>query len=132
MVRGQVPRGSALEQLDLRGQASVYARVCYDAADDVLPKGAAMNALDTTLSLAIGMPGPGELILILLIVLVVFGHNRIPQLGEALGKGIKNFKKSFAKDETETEPVSKTVRELPAETQDVKDRLEKVEESRVS
>lgn len=90
-----------------------------------------MNALDTTLSHAIGMPGPGELILILLIVLVVFGHNRIPQLGDALGKGIKNFKKSFAKDETETEPLNKSVRELPAETQGVDERLEQAEKNRV-
>lgn len=64
--------------------------------------------------LAITMPGGGELLLILLIVLVVFGHNRIPQLGEALGKGIKNFRKSFAKDdETETEAVRRDVRSLP-------------------
>ena len=54
-------------------------------------------------TLGVGMPGPTELILILVIVLVVFGHNRIPQLGEALGKGIRNFKKSFSSDETEAE-----------------------------
>lgn len=91
-----------------------------------------MNALDIIVSQALGMPGPGELILILLIVLVVFGHNRIPQLGEALGKGIKNFRKSFAKDETETQPAAKSVRELPAEpVEDVKDRLEKAEKSQV-
>lgn len=92
-----------------------------------------MNALDITLSPALGMPGPGELILILLIVLVVFGHNRIPQLGEALGKGIKNFKKSFAKDETETQPSAKSVRELPAEpVEDVQERLEKADKTKVS
>ena len=56
--------------------------------------------------LGIGMPGPAELIIILVIVLVVFGHNRIPQLGEALGKGIRNFKRSFDKDETTMEPES--------------------------
>ena len=87
-----------------------------------------MNALDTTLSFAIGMPGPGELILILLIVLVVFGHNRIPQLGDALGKGIKNFRKSFAKDETPTEASDRVVRELPPQTDDVKDRIDAVAE----
>ena len=57
-------------------------------------------------TLGIGMPGPAELIIILVIVLVVFGHNRIPQLGEALGKGIRNFKRSFDKDETTVEPES--------------------------
>ena len=65
--------------------------------------------------LGMSMPGPGELLLILLIVLVVFGHNRIPQLGDALGKGIRNFRKSFSKDdeETETEATRRTVRPLP-------------------
>lgn len=87
-----------------------------------------MNVLDTTLSLAIGMPGPGELILILLIVLVVFGHNRIPQLGDALGKGIKNFKKSFTKDETAAEPTARTVLELPPQSDDVEDRIDAVAE----
>lgn len=64
---------------------------------------------------AFGMPGPGELLLILLIVMVVFGANRIPQLGDALGKGIRNFRKSFAKDdeETEAEARHREVRPLP-------------------
>ena len=37
------------------------------------------------------MPGIGEWIIILLIVLLVFGANRLPQLGDALGRTIKNF-----------------------------------------
>lgn len=46
-----------------------------------------------------GMP---ELIVILVIVLVVFGANRLPEIGGALGKSIKNFKKaSSGKDEIE-------------------------------
>jgi sec-independent protein translocase protein TatA len=36
----------------------------------------------------------GELIIILLIVLVVFGANKLPQIGDALGRSIKNFKKA--------------------------------------
>ena len=38
--------------------------------------------------------GIWELVLILLIVLVVFGAGRLPELGAALGKGIRNFKKA--------------------------------------
>lgn len=38
------------------------------------------------------MPGPMELILILIIVMVLFGGKRLPGLGESLGKGIRNFK----------------------------------------
>jgi sec-independent protein translocase protein TatA len=41
----------------------------------------------------------GELIVILLIVLVVFGANKLPGIGDALGKSIKNFKKASAGEE---------------------------------
>lgn len=41
----------------------------------------------------LGMP---ELIVILIIVLVIFGANRLPQLGEGLGKAIKGFKKGLS------------------------------------
>lgn len=40
------------------------------------------------------MPGMGELIIILLIVLVVFGANKLPGIGDALGRSIKNFKRA--------------------------------------
>ncbi len=46
------------------------------------------------MSLAIGLGGP-ELLVILAIVVLVFGAGKIPQLGDALGKGIVNFKKSL-------------------------------------
>jgi sec-independent protein translocase protein TatA len=38
----------------------------------------------------------GELIVILLIVLVVFGANKLPGIGDALGRSIKNFKRASA------------------------------------
>jgi sec-independent protein translocase protein TatA len=41
-----------------------------------------------------GMPGGSEWIIILLIVLVVFGGRKIPELMGGLGKGIKSFKKA--------------------------------------
>jgi len=37
-----------------------------------------------------------ELIVILIIALVVFGTNRLPQLGEGLGKAIRGFKKGIS------------------------------------
>ena len=46
------------------------------------------------MSLAIGLGGP-ELLVILAIVLLVFGAGKSPQRGDALGKGIVNFKKSL-------------------------------------
>ncbi len=55
------------------------------------------------------MPGMGELIVILLIVLVVFGANKLPGIGDALGRSIKNFKKASAvdtNDDDKAEPVA--------------------------
>jgi sec-independent protein translocase protein TatA len=40
--------------------------------------------------------GIGELLLILLIVMVIFGAGKLPQIGEGLGKAIANFKKSVS------------------------------------
>ncbi len=49
-----------------------------------------------------GMP---ELIIILVILLVVFGAGRLPELGASLGKSIKNFKSATAgKDEIDVTP----------------------------
>jgi len=49
-----------------------------------------------------GMP---ELVVILVIVLVVFGAGRLPEIGAAFGKSIKNFKNaSEGKDEIEIKP----------------------------
>ncbi len=45
-------------------------------------------------------PGPTELIIILVIVLIIFGAGKLPGIGKALGKGIKEFKDgSTGKDE---------------------------------
>lgn len=42
------------------------------------------------------------LIIILLLILIIFGAGKLPEIGTALGKGIKNFKRSFeGKDEIE-------------------------------
>ncbi|RQW78254.1 MAG: twin-arginine translocase TatA/TatE family subunit [Geobacter sp.] len=49
-----------------------------------------------------GMP---EMIVILVIVLVVFGAGKLPEIGSAFGKSIRNFKKaSEGKDEIEITP----------------------------
>jgi sec-independent protein translocase protein TatA len=38
--------------------------------------------------------GFGELMIVLLIVVVVFGSTKLPQLGDGLGRAIKNFKRA--------------------------------------
>lgn len=45
--------------------------------------------------LLIGTLGLPELLIILFIVFLIFGANKLPQLGSGLGQGIKNFKKSI-------------------------------------
>ena len=45
------------------------------------------------------MPGMGEWLIILLIVLVIFGASKLPQLGHGLGSAIKNFKRAQAGDD---------------------------------
>ena len=39
--------------------------------------------------------GMQELLIILVIVLIIFGAGKLPEIGSALGKGIKNFKRSM-------------------------------------
>lgn len=48
------------------------------------------------------MPGMGELLIILVIVLLIFGAGKLPQIGDALGRSIRNFKRAAsANDEIE-------------------------------
>jgi sec-independent protein translocase protein TatA len=44
----------------------------------------------------LGNIGPMELFIILVIVLVVFGAKRVPEIGASFGKGIREFKKSIS------------------------------------
>jgi sec-independent protein translocase protein TatA len=43
--------------------------------------------------------GMQELLLIFVILVLIFGTSRIPELGRGLGEGIRNFKKSIKGDE---------------------------------
>jgi sec-independent protein translocase protein TatA len=49
--------------------------------------------------------GPTELILVFLIIVVLFGASRIPQIGRGLGEGIRNFKKGLKGGESEAEQI---------------------------
>lgn len=50
-----------------------------------------------------GPVGPTELLLIILIVVIIFGARRLPELGKSLGEGIKNFRKSISGKDKESE-----------------------------
>ena len=56
-------------------------------------------------------PGPMELIIILVIVMMIFGVGRLPQVGNAIGRSIKEFRKgqeedAVAAEVTEVEPTN--------------------------
>ncbi|MBE0501141.1 MAG: twin-arginine translocase TatA/TatE family subunit [Desulfuromonadales bacterium] len=54
--------------------------------------------------------GTTELIIILVLVLVIFGAGKLPQVGGALGKGLRNFKegvKDVTEDEKDPEKLEK-------------------------
>lgn len=38
--------------------------------------------------------GPGELILVLVIVLIIFGPGKLPDIGSAIGRGVREFRKA--------------------------------------
>lgn len=47
--------------------------------------------------------GPFELVIVLFIILVIFGVGKLPEIGGAMGKGIRAFKKGQAGEEDEGE-----------------------------
>ena len=72
---------------------------------------------------SLGLP---ELLVILLIVIIIFGANKLPQLGKGLGQGLRNFKESVKGDEaaagqepkrrrTGPEPAPRLVAARPAD-----------------
>ena len=64
-------------------------------------------------------PGPLEIIVILVIVLVIFGPKRLPDLGRSLGRGMREFKDSVTgkdkePDEIEAAPMTAAEKSEPA------------------
>ncbi|WP_141047836.1 twin-arginine translocase TatA/TatE family subunit [Aliarcobacter cryaerophilus] len=47
------------------------------------------------------MPSGMELVIIVIIVLILFGGKKIPELAKGLGSGIRNFKKAIKEDDSE-------------------------------
>jgi len=47
--------------------------------------------------------GVPELLVIFLLIALIFGGKKLPELGKGLGEGIKNFKRSFRKDKDDRE-----------------------------
>ncbi|MCU0343957.1 MAG: twin-arginine translocase TatA/TatE family subunit [Ignavibacterium sp.] len=57
-----------------------------------------------------GNLGAGEIILIVLVILLLFGAKKIPELAQGLGKGMKEFKKSLKDVEEEIKKTDDDVK----------------------
>ena len=69
-----------------------------------------------------GNIGPGELLIIGLIALLLFGAGRIADIGKGLGQGISNFKKGLREaDEDDKKVASKTDKPAPEEKPSTKE-----------
>ena len=62
------------------------------------------------------MPGGMEWLLIALVVLLLFGGKKIPELAKGLGSGIRNFKKAIKDDEDEVVNKSDEIERKPSTT----------------
>lgn len=60
-----------------------------------------------------GPVGPTELLLIALIIIIIFGARKLPELGKSLGEGIKNFRKSISSKEKNDKSSSDTDKPEP-------------------
>ncbi|MFP3910011.1 MAG: twin-arginine translocase TatA/TatE family subunit [Archaeoglobaceae archaeon] len=57
------------------------------------------------------MPGPQELIMILVVVFLLFGATKIPQLARSVGKGMGEFKKAQKQSEMELKDFEQEIKE---------------------
>jgi len=55
--------------------------------------------------------GMSELVIILIIVLIIFGAGKLPEIGKGLGKGIKNFKSAVSGSDDEDAAAKKEINE---------------------
>ena len=67
-----------------------------------------MNTLLSICPLVFGL-GWGEIVLIVLVILLLFGGKKIPELMKGLGKGIKSFKEGMSKVENEVDEIKKEI-----------------------
>ena len=51
--------------------------------------------------------GPGQWLIILLIIVLLFGAKKIPELAKGIGKGIKTFKSEMSSDEADIKETGK-------------------------
>ncbi len=58
-------------------------------------------------AILLGMFGPWEIVIIVLVIILIFGGRKIPELMKGLGQGMKEFKKATKEDQEEKEESEK-------------------------
>jgi sec-independent protein translocase protein TatA len=61
-----------------------------------------------------GLTSPTHLVILLLIVLLLFGAKRLPEIGSSLGKGMREFKGALGGEDEKQSPVATTTPVAPA------------------
>lgn len=69
---------------------------------------------------AIGMPSAWELGVVLLIVLVIFGPGKLPQVFRSLGQGLKSFRDATKEGEEAVKDVTREIPSMAEEAHEVK------------
>ncbi len=73
-----------------------------------------MSVLNLHPQLLMGMPNAGELVITLLIIVVLFGGKKIPELAKGLGKGIREFNEAKDGIKSEIESGMKEKEKIPS------------------
>lgn len=66
----------------------------------------------TYLSILLGIPGTWQIVIIVLVVLLLFGGKKIPELMKGIGRGTREFKKGLNTDEEDEVKDSKENKEV--------------------
>ena len=61
----------------------------------------------------LGVIGPMQIVIIALVILLLFGGKKIPELMKGLGKGVKSFKEGMTEIEDQINQADETVRKEP-------------------
>lgn len=64
------------------------------------------------------MPGGWELFAIILVIVLLFGGKKIPELAKGLGKGIKDFKKAVNEDDEPKEVAQNQTKEIESKKEE--------------
>ena len=77
-----------------------------------------------------GMPGGWELFAIILVIVLLFGGKKIPELAKGLGKGIKDFKKAVNEDDEPAEVAKKAdAKEIETKAQETNTEIKETKQA---